>query len=100
MNAKRRKEIEKILASLDGLEERISALYDEESEAYENLPEAIQESERGENMLAASEALENAMDAASSIDDVISSLREALEYSSQHGKTTNDNPGHGRGQCG
>ena len=79
MNAKRRKEIEKILASLDGLEERISALYDEESEAYENLPEAIQESERGENMLAASEALENAMDAASSIDDVISSLREALE---------------------
>ncbi len=80
MNAKRRKEIEKILASLDGLEERISALYDEESEAYENLPEAIQESERGENMLAASEALENAMDAASSIDDVISSLREALEY--------------------
>lgn len=80
MNAKRRKEIEKILASLDGLEERISALYDEESEAYENLPEAIQESERGENILAASEALENAMDAASSIDDVISSLREALEY--------------------
>lgn len=80
MNAKRRKEIEKILASLEGLEERISALYDEESEAYENLPEAIQESERGENMLAASEALENAMDAASSIDDVISSLREALEY--------------------
>ena len=80
MNAKRRKEIEKILASLDGLEERISALYDEESEAYENLPEAIQETERGENMLAASEALENAMDAASSIDDVISSLREALEY--------------------
>lgn len=80
MNAKRRKEIENILASLEGLEERISALYDEESEAYENLPEAIQESERGENMLAASEALENAMDAASSIDDVISSLREALEY--------------------
>lgn len=80
MNAKRRKEIEKILASLEGLEERISALYDEESEAYENLPEAIQETERGENILAASEALENAVDAASSIDDIIVALREALEY--------------------
>ena len=80
MNAKRRKEIEKIIASLEGLSDRISDLYDEESEAYENLPEPIQESERGENMLAASEALESAMDAASSIDDIIESLREALEY--------------------
>lgn len=80
MNAKRRKEIEKILAALEGLEERISTLYEEESEAYENLPEAIQESERGENMLSASEALENAMDEAASIGAIIDSLREALEY--------------------
>jgi hypothetical protein len=80
MNAKRRKEIEKILASLEDIEERITALYEEESEAYENLPEAIQDSERGENMLAASEALENAMDEASSIDAIMDSLREALEY--------------------
>ena len=43
MNAKRRKEIEKILASLDGLEERISALYDEESEAYVKLFRSLKE---------------------------------------------------------
>lgn len=80
MNAKRRKEIEKIISSLENVSERITALYEEESEAYENLPESIQDSERGDNMLAASEALENAMEAASSIEDILDSLREAIEY--------------------
>jgi len=50
MNKARRKEIEKIYDELCGLQERMRELSDEEQEAYDNLPEGIQESERGEAM--------------------------------------------------
>ena len=47
---------------------------DEEAEAYENLPEGLQGSERGEAMQEAIDSLESAYDG---LEDVISSVEEA-----------------------
>lgn len=48
MNKARRKAIEKIAEKLDELKSEFEGLRDEEQEAYDNMPEAFQESERGE----------------------------------------------------
>lgn len=41
MNKKRREEISEIIEQLEGLMSEVESLKDEESEAYENLPEGI-----------------------------------------------------------
>ena len=66
MNAKRRNAIESVVNELiEKFEEikaeaidQLSEIRDEEQEAYDNLPEALQESERGENMQNCIDALE------------------------------------------
>ena len=66
MNAKRRNSINSIINDLiDKFEEikeeaidQLSEIRDEEQEAYDNLPESLQESERGENMQNCIDALE------------------------------------------
>ena len=58
MNAKRRNAIESVVNELiEKFEEikaeaidQLSEIRDEEQEAFDNLPEALQDSERGENM--------------------------------------------------
>lgn len=45
MNKKRREEISEIIEQLEGLMSEVESLKDEESGAYENLPEGIQLSE-------------------------------------------------------
>lgn len=76
MNAKRRKEIENIIATLEDVRKRISSLRDEEETAYNNMPEVFQE-ERGDDMQAACDALETADEG---FDDIISYLEEAMSY--------------------
>ena len=49
---------------------------DEEEECYYNLPDAIQESERGEAM---QDAISQLDDAYNSLDDVISYLEDAIQ---------------------
>ncbi len=66
MNAKRRNVIEFVINELiEKFEEikaeaidQLSEIRDEEQEAYDNLPESLQESERGENMQTCIDALE------------------------------------------
>lgn len=66
MNAKRRNAIESVINELiERFEEikaeaidQLSEIRDEEQEAYDNLPEALQDSERGENMQNCIDALE------------------------------------------
>lgn len=66
MNAKRRNAIDSVINELiEKFEEikaeaidQLSEIRDEEQEAYDNLPESLQESERGENMQNCIEALE------------------------------------------
>lgn len=77
MNAKRRKEIEKIIATLEDARERISSLRDEEEEAFNNLPETLQDADKGQDMQAAYEALESADEG---FDDILGYLEEAVNY--------------------
>ena len=84
MNAERRKRIENTKALIwrahtllteawDNLEE----IKDEEQDAYDNLPESFQESDRGEAMTEAIENLENAMDL--DWDDLINEMVDYLD---------------------
>lgn len=57
MNAKRRKAIEAVITRLEELDsmreeirEQLAAVRDEEQEALENMPESLQESDRGQQM--------------------------------------------------
>lgn len=90
MNAVRRKEISRVLRRLTDLTEDLSDILgdienikDEESEALENIPESLQETERYAQSEAAAENLEEAYDIFSdmrdSLDAVINSLEAAQE---------------------
>lgn len=74
MNKARRKEIAEIVDELAVLRQRIEQLQEEEQDAFDNLPEGIQGSERGETMEAAVTALGNACD---ELDNVTAALVEA-----------------------
>lgn len=74
MNKDRRKHLSEIQSKLAELRDMIDTVLEEEQEAFDNLPESLQESERGEAMQAAIEAMESAMD---SCDEAEESLEEA-----------------------
>ncbi len=90
MNAPRRKElqniieaIEEIKSQLEDQQEILESLKDEEMEYFENIPENLQSSERYERAETSSNALENAYDTLydliSSLEDVTSSIEEAID---------------------
>lgn len=76
MNNTRRKQIQEIIDKLEELKSDVEMLKDEEQEAFDNLPEGIQASERGEAMETAAYNLEEAYDY---MDSVIDSLTESIE---------------------
>ena len=76
MNMKRRKRIEKAGRLLEELMEEINAIQEEEQEAYDNLPESLQESERGIAMYNAAEALEDAVSQLEIADDLLAQAME------------------------
>lgn len=76
MNNTRRKAIMKIAERLEELKTDFELLRDEEQEAFDNMPESIQESERGEhveniiyNMDEVLENLESAFDTINALED-------------------------------
>ena len=60
MNNKRRKEIKNVISKI---EELVQQILDEEEEAFDNMPESLQESERGEASQNAQDCLSDAVDA-------------------------------------
>ncbi len=72
MNKERRAELKKAAGKLDEGWSVLSAIIDEEQEAFDNLPESIQSSERGEKMEEIIELLQE-------ITDQISEYIEELE---------------------
>lgn len=76
MNRQNRKVIEANIDSLEGIKQNIEDMLDEERSKYDNMPEGLQESERGEAMQNAIDNLESASDA---IGDAIDYLNEAME---------------------
>ena len=76
MNKERRKTLQEIIDVLEEQKSGIDAVCEEEQEAYDNLPEGIQDSERGEAM---SENIDSMESAASDLDDIITALQEIIE---------------------
>lgn len=75
MNAKSRKELSEIVERLQKCYEDISVMRDEEQEKFDNLPEGLQLSERGEAM----EEAANSLDSASNdIESAIEQLEELV----------------------
>lgn len=75
MNKDRRKRIQDVKDQLLNLLTEIEEIKDEEQEAYDNLPESLQEGGKGEKM---SEAIDNLDSAYSSLEEVAEYLEEAL----------------------
>ena len=75
MNKQRRKELGKIQDQLMDLQTALEELTVEEQDCYNNLPEGIQDSERGEAMTEAVEYMEAAYD---NIQDAIDNISEVL----------------------
>jgi len=70
MNNNRRKIIQGMRDSIIDLQTKLEEVQSEEQDAYDNLPESLQDSEKGQVMY---DALDN-------IESAISSLNEAMEY--------------------
>ncbi|ART57079.1 hypothetical protein CBP36_19420 (plasmid) [Acidovorax carolinensis] len=75
MNAQRRNLIKAVLADLADLRGRVETIQSEEQDAFDNMPESLQATERGQANEAASEALDEAL---SAFDEIGSSLNEAM----------------------
>lgn len=72
MNKARRKELSRIAEELENLRDALDAVASEEREAYDNLPESLQESDRG---CAMEEAVDELDDICGELDD----LRQRIE---------------------
>ena len=76
MNKARRNAIEKIIDQLGTLKEQLDSIGEEENDAFDNLPESIQYSERGEAM---EENISDIDRAVSDIEDIMSTLQDIIE---------------------
>ena len=70
MNKDRRKSIEQIVDKINEIKADLTCVRNDEEEAYDNLPEGIQSSERGDSMQEAIEAM----------DDADGALQEAVDF--------------------
>ena len=76
MNKARRKRIDEIQEKLSEMKDLIDEVLSEEQEAYDNLPESIQDSERGEAMQTAIDSLESAVSSCEEIEDYLNEAQE------------------------
>lgn len=76
MNNIRRKQLRHISEKLSELLSELEVLRDEEQEYYDNMPESLTESERGQKSY---EAISNLDDAYGSLEESLSSIDNAVE---------------------
>lgn len=76
MNKARRKWLEETINKLEEQKTELESIGEEEQEAYDNMPESLQDSEKGQTMYENIDTLEAA---ASDLDDIITNLQEILE---------------------
>ena len=76
MNKVRRKVLEGIISRIEDIQGEIASLAEEERECFDNMPEGLQEGERGQSISDNADDLENAD---SDIEDLLDTLREVLE---------------------
>ncbi len=76
MNKARRKSITAILDAIQQHIIDLEAIRDEEQEAFDNLPENLQEAERGQSMQEAIDALDEAISSTTDAADHLANLSE------------------------
>ena len=76
MNKERRKHLENIAEQLESLKLELEEVKEQEDEAFENMPESLQESDRGQRMQEIIDILDNAF---SSIEEAIYGITEAQQ---------------------
>lgn len=76
MNKARRSRIADVQTQLEALKQDIDDILAEEQEAYDNLPESLQGSERGEAMQEAIDALESAVGSCEELDEYLTNATE------------------------
>lgn len=76
MNAIRRKWLEKIISQLEDLQQEVQEMAEQERECFENLPDSLQESERGETMEENADDLDNTD---YDFDSLLDTLREVVD---------------------
>lgn len=76
MNKARRKQLEKVVEVLTAQMEELETIKDEELDAFDNLPEGIQCSERGETMEENVDELDSII---TDLENVIDSINEVIE---------------------
>lgn len=76
MNKQRRKQISELMQKVSDLKEELDEVLQEEQDYYDNMPENLQYSARGET---SEEAICNLEEACSCLDDCISNLESSIE---------------------
>ena len=76
MNVTRRKQLAKLVEQLESVMSDIDTIREQEQEAYDNMPESIQESERGDRM---SEIIDSIQYAYDNVSDAVYNINEAIE---------------------
>lgn len=74
MNANRRKQLDNITATLEQAKSELETLASEERDSFDNMPESLQQGEKGQASEAAADKLDEAVN---SIDEVLSAVEEA-----------------------
>lgn len=74
MNKQRRKQVAELLAKLETLKDEVHECACEEREAFDNMPEGLQQSERGQDTEAAADALADALNDVESAVDALRSI--------------------------
>lgn len=75
MNKQNRRDLQGYVYSLDEIKCAIEEMQEDETEKLDNMPEGLQESERGEAM---QEAIDNLESASSSLEEAIDYLNEII----------------------
>ncbi len=76
MNKDRRKQLQDCIAKLDEVQNEVDCLKDDEQEYYDNMPEGLQQGEKGQKSEECCSALDEAV---SDIQSAIENISEAIE---------------------
>ena len=76
MNKARRKRIEDVQSQLEALKQEIDEILSEEQEAFDNMPESLQEGERGQAMTEVIDALESAVGSFEELDEYLTDAHD------------------------
>ena len=69
---------EKITSMIEDLKSQLETIRDEEQGKFDNMPEGLQEGDKGEAMTSAIEAIEAAIEKCDGFDDIASDLDNAM----------------------